>query len=228
MRIFKNLFPFSLAAYLKVFACYVAVFAAIYISLFLFSSYTGRASLSFSKEQAEWYVVFFSLILFFLAAAVFFIFNLAASFAYSLAAKLKFRFKLLWKFMLASLFLALIFFIPWLFSTRLTSEKNPISMAVFIIVFLATLHFSNLAYLFTALEGKTIEGIKKGFSFGTAGIRKLIVPYIAVLVALLIFSLIMNLLKSFDFANLVLSGVLMSWMALFVGRIVIKRQKERR
>jgi len=224
----KYLFPFSSAEYLKVFACYLIFFAVLFSSLFIISSYTASLPFSAAREAAAGYVVLTIAILVLLILLNFFIFSLMIAFAYSQIAKIKFRWKLFWKFILAFLMLLLIFIIPWLFSIRLASDKNPAAIPIFIIVFLAILHFSNFVFLFTALTGKTIQGIKKGFSFGTLKIRKLLVPYVFVAIALAVFSAVMRLLAGFQFLNLILSGILMSWMALFVCRIAIKRQAERK
>jgi len=224
----KYLFPFSIAEYLKVFAYYVIFFAVLFFSSFIISAHTSSLLLSAGRERAVLYFLSIITLFAFLAILNFFVFNLMIGLAYSEIAKIKFSWRIVLKFMLTFFILLLIFAIPLLFSIRLLEDKNPAAFPVTIVVFFAILHFSNLSYLFVALTGKTFEGIKKGFKFGTVKIKKLLIPYAFVIVVLFIFSLITKLLKDFEFISILVSGVLISWMALFVCRNIIKNQAKKK
>jgi len=216
----KKLFPFSLPEYLKVLCCYVAFFAISY-----FFSFIARASVSdanvlgMTAEKA----ILASLLI--LAAIIinFLAYTFATMLAYMIAVKKKFQIRMWPKYILSLIILTLIFLIPFLFAIRLAIDNNPASTTVFIIVLIIALHFLNLTFLFVALTGKTFQGIRKGFWFGTVKIKHLIVPYLWFLAASIIFSGIMLLLK-LEFVNLLVSGVLLSWAVLYVGRKVLSLQ----
>ena len=217
----KRLFPFSPKEYLAVLACYISFFAAIYALSFLVSQQVSAAPFSVTKEAAAKYALSIIASLVGFVALAFLALTFLMSFAYAVISKRKFYLKLWPKFMLSSLLLALIFLIPWMFSLRLSQDQNPAATPVFIIFMLVTLHFANLTYFFTASGGKVIGGLRKGFWFGTYKIKKLILPYVYVLVVLILISLIMRLIN-FEFLSLVLSGIGLSWAALYVGRVVAK------
>jgi hypothetical protein len=212
--ILKRFFPFSISEYLKVFGYYVIFIALFYLSFFALSLYSSS---NIFPAATTAYAVFLIFLIIGLIVFDFLLWTFTTMLAYATIAKKELSWKLWRRYILSLIILALIFAIPFLFSTRLLSEKIPIATVVFIIIFIVFLHFYNLACLFVAMTGKAFSGIRKGLAFGTLKIKHLIVPYILVLAASVIFSLIMTLVK-IDFLNLVLSGVFLSWAALFVCR----------
>jgi len=214
----KKLFPFSLLEYLKVLGCYAAFFAIIYFFYFIAGAAVSNADVAGMTAGKAMSV----LLLVAVAVIVnFAVYTFATMLAYMIAVKKKFQIRMWPKYILSFIILILIFLIPFLFAIRLATDNNPASTTVFIIVLIIALHFFNLTFLFVALTGKTFQGIRKGFWFGTVKIKHLIVPYLWFLAASVILSVFMMFVK-IEFLNLMLSGILLSWAVLYVGRNVLK------
>ncbi len=219
----KDFFPFSLQEYLKVFSSYIIFFAILYLLAYLFPSYVSSLPLSpaYEAEAAKYaYSLLFLMMGF--ALAMFLLLTLLTAFVYSVAAKKGFKGRLWPKYAFASIMLALIFLIPFMFAMRLSGEGSTAGPAVFIILLLVLLHFSNLVFLFIALTERTFRGIRKGFSFGTKRIKHLVFPYIIFLAVSAVLSLLMKLI-SLKFLNLIISGMFISWAVLYVGRNILKK-----
>lgn len=215
----KKLFPFSLNEYLKVLGCYVVFFALSYFFSFIVKSSVSNADVASMTAKSAALMLILVLGMIILNFAVY---TFATTLTYLIAAKKKFQIGLWPKYILSLVIMALIFLIPFLFAIRLFMDNNPAAITVFVIVLLVALHFFNLTFLFVALTGKTFQGIRKSFWFGTVKIKHLIVPYLWFIGVSLVLSLFM--LLKIEFLNLILSGILISWAVLYIGRTVLSLQ----
>ena len=220
----KKFFGFSLFEYLKVFCCYAIFLAVFYFSanaLSFFSS-TILTELAGAREAFLIFFIFIGLL-----ALNFLSYTVLTMLAYLTAAEKKLEIKLWPRYMLSFVLMALIFTIPVLFFSRLFSDGNPAALLVFLITTVLMVHFFNLVYFFTALEGRVFLGIKKGFYFGTVKIRHLLLPYLVVAVLFVAASLLMYV-ANIDFVRLVVIGLFLSFFSLYIGRKVLYSKTHRK
>ena len=222
----KRLFPFSIAEYLQIFACYVLLMLSFYFSVNLIMQRSRAFQFLDIAAAEQSAVAAYSLLGLFLAmlALVFLVYTFLSSVMYTKVLNKKLSLLLWPKFMLSSVIIFLIFLIPVLFVLRLLSERNPFSSLAFMIVLVLIIHFSNLIYLFTASERKVFLAIKKGFEFGTFRIGELIPPYLIIAIVFIALSFAMRII-TVDFLNLILSFIILTWALLFVGRTIFPLKK---
>lgn len=220
----EDFFPFTISEYLKVLSYFIIFFVILYLLTFLtgFMSFPSTINETIAAKYALTLVgmLFGILIVFFL------IYTFLVALAYNTITKTSFRWMAWPRFMLSAFLMIMISLIPVLFSIRLLKDANPASNIIFIALLIVMFHFFNLVFLFTSLRERSIMGIREGFYFGTAKIKNLLLPYLFFIVVSTVFSLLM-LLLDIQFLNLVLSGVFLSWAALYIGRLVISKSESR-
>jgi len=224
-KFLQHLFPFSAGEYLKVFGCFAIFLLMFYFSAYVFSYFVGSVPFAAEKEVMSRYFMSLLLLVLGLAVLSFLALTFLIFFAYSAIARKKLSLKVWPKFMLSFVVLALIFTIPYLFSLRLIEDGFAPGIPLFIALFFIFLHFSNISFLFTALEGRSFAGVRKGFWFGTAKIKHLILPYIIILAVSAALSLAIRLAEEMIFINILLSCAFLSWAALYSCRTVMKHAK---